>query len=149
MTDCVTVNEVLITKTLTIGAGDGIASELVISNSSMLVWVFANGSRYLCSIPGRVIPKTKKKRYLISLCLTLSIIMYESRVKWSNPGKGVAPSPTRWCSSYWKGSLLVTFDCGRQFYLFYLLTRYDWKIKPQDRKIISFNRSIRYCLKYQ
>ena len=27
-------------------------------------------------------------------CLTLSIIMYVSRVKWSNPGKGVAPSPT-------------------------------------------------------
>ena len=36
-------------------------------------------------------------------CLTLSIIRYESRVKWSNPGKGVAPSPTPWCSSYGKG----------------------------------------------
>ena len=24
--------------------------------------------------------------------------MYGSRVKWSNPGKGVAPSPTPWCS---------------------------------------------------
>ena len=31
-------------------------------------------------------------------CLTLSIIRYGSRVKWSNPGKGVAPSPTPWCS---------------------------------------------------
>ena len=31
-------------------------------------------------------------------CLTLSIIRYGSRVKWSNPGKGVAPSPTSWCS---------------------------------------------------
>ena len=30
---------------------------------------------------------------LVPPCLTLSII----RVKWSNPGKGVAPSP-----SYWK-----------------------------------------------
>ena len=30
--------------------------------------------------------------------LTLSIIMYGSRVKWSNPWKGVAPSPTPRCS---------------------------------------------------
>ena len=28
------------------------------------------------------------------------------RVKWNNPGKGVAPSPTPWCNSYrkWKPS---------------------------------------------
>ena len=32
--------------------------------------------------------------YLMPPCLTLSIIRYGSRVKWSNPGKGVAPSPT-------------------------------------------------------
>ena len=32
-----------------------------------------------------------KKWYLIPLCLTLSIIRYVSRVKWSNPRKGVAP----------------------------------------------------------
>ena len=37
--------------------------------------------------------------------LTLSIIRYGSRVKGSNLGKGVAPSPTRRCSSYWKRSL--------------------------------------------
>ena len=30
-----------------------------------------------------------KKWYLMSLCLTLSIIRYGSRVKWSNPGKVV------------------------------------------------------------
>ena len=29
---------------------------------------------------------------------TLSVIRYGSRVKWSNPGKGVAPSPTPGCS---------------------------------------------------
>ncbi len=38
-----------------------------------------------------------KKWYLMLLCLTLSIIRYGSRVKWSNPGKGVAPSPKPWC----------------------------------------------------
>ena len=35
-----------------------------------------------------------KKWYLMRPYLTLSIIRYGSRVKWSNPGKGVAPSPT-------------------------------------------------------
>ena len=35
-----------------------------------------------------------KKWYLISLCLTLRIIRYVSRVKWNNPENGVAPSPT-------------------------------------------------------
>ena len=39
-----------------------------------------------------------KKWYLMPPYLTLSIIRYGSRVKWSNPGKGVAPSPTPWCS---------------------------------------------------
>ena len=39
-----------------------------------------------------------KKWYLMPPCLTLSIIRYGSRVKWSNPGKGVAASPTPWCS---------------------------------------------------
>ena len=50
-------------------------------------------------------------------CLTLSIIRYGSRVKWSNPGKGVVPFPTPWCSSYQKGSLRVTLDYGHQLYL--------------------------------
>ena len=35
--------------------------------------------------------------------------------------KGVAPSPTHWCSSYRKGSLRVTLDYGRQLY--FLLKR--------------------------
>ena len=41
-----------------------------------------------------------KKWYLMPPCLTLSDISYVSRVKWGNPGKGVAPSPTPWCSSF-------------------------------------------------
>ena len=58
------------------------------------------------------------KWYLISPCLTLNNIRYVSRVKWSNSGKGVAPSPTHRCISYWKGSLLVVLDYGRQLYLY-------------------------------
>ena len=67
-----------------------------------------------------------KKWYLMPPYLTLSIIRYASRVKWSNPGKGVAPSPKPWCSSYRKGSLRVTLDYGRQLYL--LIYIYIWKM---------------------
>ena len=51
---------------------------------------FANGAGDLSSILGRVLPKTQKW-YLMPPCLTLSIIRLGSRVKWSNPEKGVAP----------------------------------------------------------
>ena len=57
-----------------------------------------------------------KKWYLIPSCLTLRIIRYVSRVKWSNPGKGVAPFLTPRCSSYWKGSFRVTLNYGHQLY---------------------------------
>ena len=79
----------------------------------MRVWVFVNGPGDLGSIQGL------KKWYLMPLCLTLRIIRYGLRVKWSNPGQGVAPSPTPWCSSYRKGSLWVALDCGCQLYFFY------------------------------
>ena len=80
---------------------------------SMIVREFANGPGDLSSVPGQVIPKTQKW-YLMPPCLTLSIIMYGSRVKWSNPGKGVATSLTFWYRSYKKWSLRVTLDYGRQ-----------------------------------
>ena len=38
--------------------------------------------------------KDFKKWYLMPPCLTLSIIRYGSRAKWSNPEEGVAPSST-------------------------------------------------------
>ena len=61
------------------------------------------------------------KWYLIPTYLTLSNIRYVSRVKWSNPGKGVAPSPTLRCSSYWKRSLLVgPLDYSCQLYFMYI-----------------------------
>ena len=62
-----------------------------------------------------------KKWYLIPPCLTLSNIQYISSVKWSNPGKGVAPSPTPWYSSYQKRSLLVTLNHSHQLYLTFTL----------------------------
>ena len=60
------------------------------------------------------------KWYLISPCLALSTIRLGSRVKWSNPGNGVVPTPTPWCCSYWKGSLRVTLDYGRQLFTYIL-----------------------------
>ena len=59
-----------------------------------------------------------KKMYLMSSCLTLCIIRYRSRVKWTNSREGVAPSPTSRCSSYWKGSFWVAFNYSCQLYLF-------------------------------
>ena len=65
----------------------------------LLNLVFTNGPGDWCSIPGWVI-----QWYKMPPCLTLSIIRYRSRVKWSNQGNRVAHSPTPWCCSYWKGA---------------------------------------------
>ena len=73
--------------------------------------VFANGPGDLGSIQVESY-QGLKKWYLMPPCLTLSIIRYRSRVKWSNLEKGVAPSPTHCCSSYRIGSLWVTLDYG-------------------------------------
>ena len=48
---------------------------------------------------------------MIPPCLTLSILRYRLRIKWSNQGKGMR-TPTPRCSSYRKGSLLVALDYG-------------------------------------
>ena len=55
--------------------------------------VFANGPGDLGSIPGHVIPKTLK---MVRDTFLFNTQQYKvlSRVKWSNPGKGVAPSHT-------------------------------------------------------
>ena len=67
-------------------------------SSGLVGRVFANGTGDLGSILGRVIPKTLKMVLDTSL---LSTQQYKvlSRVKWSNPGKGVVASPTPRCSS--------------------------------------------------
>ena len=53
---------------------------------------------------------------------------YKARIKGKVEKSRVAPSPTPWCSSNWKGSLLVTLECSRQLYL--LLTHNK---QPQRR----------------
>ena len=65
-------------------------------------------------------------------CLTLSIIRYGSRVKWSNPGKGVAPSPTHWCSKLSKrepsGHPRLWLPTLIYFYLLLYILWDDWPI---------------------
>ena len=74
-----------------------------------------------------------RKWHLIPPCLTLSIIRYVSRVKWSNPEKGVAFSPTPQCSNYWKGSFRVALDNGHQLYLLTNVhTCIDWIVYVND-----------------
>ena len=65
---------------------------------------------------------------------------------WSNPGKGVAPSPTPQCSSYWKGSLLVanftyfTINSMLLEMIFLKNTKISYEIKQiQNKKYITFN----------
>ena len=95
--------------------------------TSLVGRVFANDLGDMGSIPGHVIPKTLKM-IRDAPCLILSNIRYISRVKWSNPGKGLAPSPTPWCSSYCKRSLLVALDYVRQLYITYLLLFYKTQL---------------------
>ena len=82
-------------------------------NIVMMVKVFAKSPGDLCSIPGQVIPKTQKMILDTSL---LDPQHYKVVVKWSNPGKWVAPAPTPWCRTCRKGSLRVILVYGRQLF---------------------------------
>ena len=77
-----------------------------------------NGSGDQGSIPGRVIPKTEKI-VLNAALLNSQHYKVQINVKWSNQGKGVAPSSIPRCCSYWKRSFRVAFDYGRQLYYVY------------------------------
>ena len=70
------VNEKNIIQTVTIGLVDR---------------VFANGPVDQGSISGWVIPKTQKNMVLDTALLNTQYYKVLSRVKWNNPGRGVAP----------------------------------------------------------
>ena len=71
--------------------------------------VFANGQGIQRSISGQVILKTQK--------MFLDIFLFNTQhyKEWIK-GKGVAPSSTPQCSSYWKLSLRIAFDYSRSTY---------------------------------
>ena len=105
----------------------------------IMVKVFTNGPGDLGSIPGWIITETQKW-HLMAPCLILSIIRDGSRVKWSNPGKGIAPSPTSWCSSYRKGRLGITLDYVCLLYLLPIFTNISAREGYDTRSI--FKRSL-------
>ena len=104
-----------------------------------------------------------KKWYLIPPCLTLSIIRYVSRVKWSNPREGVAPSSTPQCSSYWKNKpsarprlqspTLLTYSFSRRFLPYSQirtnLTPYIWHTHKHtfmwETRSLHADRSVWMC----
>ena len=79
--------------------------------------VFINDLGDWSLIPGQVMPKTQKMVLDTSL---LNIQQYKVRIKskWSKSEKGVAPSPTSSCSSYWEENLRVNLDYGRPAYIY-------------------------------
>ena len=85
-----------------------------------------------------------KKWYLMPPCLTLSIIRYGSRVKWSNPGKGVAPSPTPWCSKLSKRKPSGHPRLWSPILLTKLLWEFHQLIPAGQRKINTANRKDMY-----
>ena len=80
-----------------------------------MVRVFFNGPWNLGSIPGQVIPKTKKMILDASLLNTQYFkVRIKGKVEQSRERSSAFPTP--WCSSYRKGKLRVTLDCCRQLY---------------------------------
>ena len=95
------------------------------------------------------------KGYLIPPCLTLCNIRYVLKVKWSNSGKGVGPSPTPQCSSYWKGNLQVALDYGCKLYFFTLFLSGNispiWPLTHIALNIVTnkyYNQRINVATKY-
>ena len=69
-----------------------------------------------------------KKWYLMPPCIMLSIVRYGLRVKWSNSGKGVVPSPTTQCSNDQKWSHWVALNYGCQLHFYKQINRKKCKI---------------------
>ena len=89
--------------------------KMMITISLLLISIFfmevtwCNASGTWVQSPGRVIPKTQK---MVPGASLHNIWNHKVRIE----GKGVAPSPTPWCSSYGKERLGITLDYGRQLY---------------------------------
>ena len=79
-----------------------------------------------------------KTWYFTSPCLTLTNIRHGSRIKWNNPGKGVAPFPTFCWSSYWEGAFVSLSTTVSQFislYIYIYIYRCSvWSVRVTCRK---------------
>ena len=112
---------------------------------SLVGRVLANGLGNLGSIPGRVTPKTLKI-VLGNPYLTLSNIRYVSKIKWSNLGEGVAPSPTPQFSK-----LLKREPSGRSrlqssiFFIYICLYRWIWLLNFYSFRVTRLNPNWTYA----
>ena len=81
-----------------------------------------------------------KKWYLMPPCLTLSIIRYGSRVKWSNPGKGVRPPLHLGVVAIEKGAFWSPSTMVANFTLTF---KYEWLpqtlMKAKERPLFFIN----------
>ena len=71
-------------------------------NSRMLFSYYDHGISYHSIVRQDYITDSYMQDYITDIYIYIYIYIYKvpSRVKWSNPGKGLAPFPTPWCSSY-------------------------------------------------
>ena len=101
-----------------------------------MAWLFANSSRDLGSIQGRVVPKIHKMVFDVYL---LDTQHYKARTKskWNTSRKGAALSPISWCCRYWKESLQVALDYVQSNYLYVCVRVYT------HRSVIKFSASQR------
>ena len=86
------------------------------------------------SISGRFILKTQKMILDVAL---LSTQHYKMRVKLSNPGNGLAPSPTLRCRSYWKRKPSGRPRLRSPTYLYENEYRYNEKEKERIGYLVS------------
>ena len=98
------------------------------------VRVFAKDPGDWGSILGWVISNTQKMWLDTTL---FNSQHYKVLIKgyWINPGKGVAPSSTLRCSSYWKGSFRVTLEYSQPtcclyiyIYIYIYMTMHIWMV---------------------
>ena len=96
----------------------------------MALWVECSPMDRKTGILSRV--ESYQKLVLDTSLLNTQHYKVLSRVKWSNPGKGVVPSPTHRCSSHRKGSLRVALDYSRQLTTIHSKRLLTNKIKIQS-----------------
>ena len=88
-----------------------------------MIRVFPNGTGDRRLIPSRILPKTQK--------MVLDAAYYKVWIK----GKIEPSSPTPQCSSYSKGTLLVTLDYDRQLHFFIFMYQQDLALNNQKGRI--------------
>ena len=99
-----------------VGMDVSVIRYVLFASINIMLRVSANGPGDRILIPYRAISKTQKIMFDASL---LNNQYYKAQIKgkWNNPGKGIVPSPTPRCGSYWKGNLRVTLYSGRLTYI--------------------------------